>query len=512
MNNNFGLWSGNSTSSFNVGSKSFLGQISSDKINQNNTDIYSTIEKLKKNIKKPNILICGYTGSGKTSIIQSLLGEDLVTADKVGAGLPITQDYEMYENEMIRIWDSKGLEPDKGEDNFISETKNFIYEMQQLPNVDDHIHIFWYVINGAGSKVTPTDLKIIEIFPKESTILIISKIDTAKRAKNIQEIEDIKKILINKANISEESIICTSDIEGGRKGIDELFEYSLKILPNAYKKAFEEAQRINLERKLNLIESKEKEANNIIVQAINKSKTDNIITIYNANINIVSHLSALYMIDKKYIESIIYSLSYMSLFSLQPQGFFSIFAGDEKFIDSMIFTSGFGHYVKDEIKRLAIAIARGDNIEVVDIDDDNVFTNYLNKYKKNIKCNNVDDLVKRISKDENLILLHGDLAKDIYKIKTLKNNLWAILISSLVVIIPTLFVPMVNIAVAGILGAGIAAALGVRGINVLILLIKGGTLIFGGGISGAKKVLEILRNKYDIILDKKSSLLIRCQK
>ena len=369
----------------------------------------------------------------------------------------------MYENEMIRIWDSKGLEPDKGEDNFINETKNFIYKMQQLPNVDNHIHIYWYVINGAGSKVTPTDLKIIEIFPKESTVIIISKIDTAIRPKNIQEIEDIKNVLINKASISEESIICTSDIEGGRKGIDELFEYSLKILPNAYKKAFEEAQRINLEKKLNLIESKEKEADNIILQAVNKSKTDNILTIYNANIDIVSHLSALYIIDKKYIESIVYSLSYMSLFSLQPKGFFSIFAGDEKFIDSMIFTSGFGNYVKDEIKRLAIAIARGDNIEVVETDNDGIFTNYLNRYKKNIQCNNVDDLVKRISNNENLILLHGDLAKDVYKIKTLKNNLWAILISSLALIIPTLFIPMVNAVVAGILGVGIAAALGVRG-------------------------------------------------
>ena len=105
--------------------------------------------------------------------------------------------------------------------------------------------------------------------------------------------------------------------------------------------------------------------------------------------------------------------------------------------------------------------------------------------------------------------MHGDLAKDIYKIKTLKNNLWAILISSLALIIPALLMPMVNIVVGGILGVGIAAALGVRGINVLILIIKAGTLLFGGGISGAKKVLEILRNKYDIILDKQNSLLIR---
>ena len=506
MENNFGMSSGISVSSFNVGSKSFLGKISSDKINQNNTDVYSIIEKLKKNIKKPNILICGYTGSGKTSIIQSLLGEEKVPQDRIKDGEPATQDYIKYSNDLVTIWDSKGLEPDKGEDEFINRTRDFIRKMQDSSrNVDDHIHIFWYVIQGFGGRVTNTDLKIIDIFPKESTVVIISKIDITREKQFIA----IKEKLMNDGKIPEDRIICTNNIEAGRKGIDELFEYSLKILPNAYKKAFEEAQRINLEKKLNLIESKEQEADNIILQAVNKSKTDNILTIYNANIDIVSHLSALYIIDKKYIESIVYSLSYMSLFSLQPKGFFSIFAGDEKFIDSMIFTSGFGNYVKDEIKRLAIAIARGDNIEVVETDNDGIFTNYLNRYKKNIQCNNVDDLVKRISNNENLILLHGDLAKDVYKIKTLKNNLWAILISSLALIIPTLFIPMVNAVVAGILGVGIAAALGVRGINVLILIIKAGSLLFGGGISGAKKVLEILRNKYDIILGKQNSLLIK---
>ena len=467
-------------------------------------DFYKQYEKEKEKYKRPNILICGYTGSGKTSIIQSLLGEDLVPADKIGAGLPVTQDYEMYENELVRIWDSQGLEPDKGEYEFIERTKKFISEIQNRPNVDDHIHIFWYVVSAGVSKVTPTDLKIMEIFPRESRIVIISKKDIARQ----NTIKGMKNVLIN-GNIPENKIICTTDIEAGREGIKELYELSLKILPDAYKTAFEEAQRIDIENKLKLIESKEKDADNIILQAVNESKTDNVSAIYDTNIDIVSRLSSLYMIDKKYIENIIYSLSYISLFSLQPSGFFSIFAGDEKFIDSMIFTSGFGHYVKHEIKRLSIAIAKDDNIELIETDNDNIFEDYLNKYKENIKCSNVDDLVKKISNNENLIFMHGDLAKDIYKIKTLKNNLWAILISSLALIIPALLMPMVNIVVGGILGVGIAAALGVRGINVLILIIKAGTLLFGGGISGAKKVLEILRNKYVIILDKQNSLLIR---
>lgn len=200
----------------------------------------NTIKNLKTFNKKPNILICGYTGVGKTSIIQALLGKDSVPDNEVGhEAKPKTQYYREHENELIRIWDSKGLEPDKGQDEFIRMTEEFIRKRQDKSNnVDDHIHIFWYAISVGIGKVTDTDLKIISIFPKESALIIISKIDLDKRGTTV---EAIKRRLIKDGNIAEDRIILTTDIESGRIGIKELYEKSLEILPEAYKTAFEEA-------------------------------------------------------------------------------------------------------------------------------------------------------------------------------------------------------------------------------------------------------------------------------
>ena len=210
-------------------------------------DFLNKVEEEKKKYKRPNILICGYTGAGKTSIIQALLGKDLVPDNKIGhEANPMTQDYDRYENSYIGIWDSKGLEPDKGQDEFVERTKNHIRKIQENKNVDEHIHIFWYAISVGVGKVTGTDLKIINSFPKESTLVIISKIDLDRKNRVV---EAIKRELTNNG-IPEDRIILTND--EAKEGIEELYEKSLAILPEAYKTAFEEAQRINIEKAIQI--------------------------------------------------------------------------------------------------------------------------------------------------------------------------------------------------------------------------------------------------------------------
>lgn len=153
--------------------------------------------KENKKYKRPNILICGYTGAGKTSIIQALLGKDLVQQNKIN-------DRERQD---------------------ISN------------NVDYHIHIFLYVISAGVERITPTDLKIINIFPKESTMVIIRKKDKDNRSKTV---EAYKKKLIGDGNIPEDKIICTTDIEGGRVGkknfMKKVWKYYPKLIKVHFKK------------------------------------------------------------------------------------------------------------------------------------------------------------------------------------------------------------------------------------------------------------------------------------
>ena len=99
----------------------------------------------KQCYKRPNILVCGYTGSGKSSLVKAILG-DIVPDDAIGEGKPKTMGYDCYQNELVCIWDSKGLELGETEEQFTNETHNFIRERQNDPNVDNHVHLIWYTI------------------------------------------------------------------------------------------------------------------------------------------------------------------------------------------------------------------------------------------------------------------------------------------------------------------------------------------------------------------------------
>ena len=472
-------------------------------------DFLNKVEEEKKKYKRPNILICGYTGAGKTSIIQALLGKDLVPDNKIGhEANPMTQDYDRYENSYIEIWDSKGLEPDKGQDEFVERTKNHIRKIQENKNVDEHIHIFWYAISVGVGKVTGTDLKIINTFPKESTLIIISKADLDKRNETVKA---IKKRLIEDGNIAKNRIILTTDIEGGKIGIKELYENSLKIMPEAYKNAFEEAQRINIEKAIQIKKEKDKKANYIILKYINEIRIYGDINKVNIKISsMLAELSNLYGLNEKYTNNFALPLLTLLYAFFYPKGILELFNIENKDIDLIILISSIANYCKDKFEELSISIIENKQIETIDNSNKNFFNAYMQKYRSKILCYSESQLANMINKEENLILLIGDLAKNIYKIKSLKNNIWAIIISSIAALVPLLigFAPM-GMAASVILGVGVTAALGIRAVNVLLALTKAGSLIFGGKVFGAKRILDMLRNNYDILYDKNKSLLIR---
>lgn len=224
----------------------------------------------------------------------------------------------------------------------------------------------------------------------------------------------------------------------------------------------------------------------------------------------IAELSNLYGLNEKYINNFALPL-FTSLYAytfFYPKGIFELFDTENKNIDLIILISSIANYCKDKFEELSISIIKNKQIET--IDNKYSFDNYMQKYRNKILCDSESQLANMINKEENLILLIGDLAKNIYKIKSLKNNIWAIIISSIAALVPLLigFAP-IGMAASVILGVGVTAALGIRAVNVLLALIKAGSLIFGGKVFGAKRILDMLRNNYDILYDKNKSLLIK---
>ena len=351
-------------------------------------DFLNKVEEEKKKYKRPNILICGYTGAGKTSIIQALLGKDLVPDNKIGhEANPMTQDYDRYENSYIGIWDSKGLEPDKGQDEFVERTKNHIRKIQENKNVDEHIHIFWYAISVGVGKVTGTDLKIINSFPKESTLVIISKIDLDRKNRVV---EAIKRELINNG-ISEDRIILTND--EAKEGIEELYEKSLAILPEAYKTAFEEAQRIDIEKAVNKVKEKNKAAAGIIAGATVSSGTiaanpipisDSLI-ITPIQIGMIASLAALYGLNKEQLKHQALPLVARTVGMITASSLAKLIPGLGNALNSAVavmITGALGWFVQNQFEKMAIAKVKGEPAPTIDFDF-SVFAELLKNYKKN---------------------------------------------------------------------------------------------------------------------------------
>ena len=212
--------------------------------------------------KRPNILVCGYTGSGKSSLVKAILG-DVVPDSAIGNGAPKTMGYDCYENDLVKIWDSKGLELGETESEFMDQTRNFVRSRQEDPNVDNHIHLVWYTIQGPGARVTDCDKNLIRnIFTTKNVIVVVTKDDITRENQRIA----LKEVIME-AGVPEERIIFTCDDEGGAKGCKELMNLSYAMLPEAYKDAFMEAQRIDREAKIQAVRDKAGKAKAIIATA-----------------------------------------------------------------------------------------------------------------------------------------------------------------------------------------------------------------------------------------------------
>ena len=115
-----------------------------------------------------NILLIGKTGVGKSTFANYLFDTERFDT---GDGNPVTgwgdnfQNYSFlpYEgNSRVRInvYDSVGLEPDNY-DKWIDKLRNFLKDKSSKDNPNDQIHIVFYMLNGAGSRIEDTEIEII---------------------------------------------------------------------------------------------------------------------------------------------------------------------------------------------------------------------------------------------------------------------------------------------------------------------------------------------------------------
>ena len=338
--------------------------------------------------KRPNILVCGYTGSGKTSLTKAILG-DLVPDQAIGDGRPKTMGYDCYENNLVRIWDSKGLENGQAEDEFTAHTREFVRQRQDDPNVDNHIHLVWYTIQGSGARVTDCDLNLIRnIFNPEHVIVVVTKVDATR-----QRQRDALVQALAEAGIPEERIVFTSDAESGAIGCKELMLLSYKMLPDAYKDAFMEAQRIDQEARIQAIMDKRGKAKAIVTTAVTAAVAAGAIPIPLSDaavlipiqITMIASLAGLYGLKEEAIKqsALPFVAKLVGIFA--ASSILKLIPGLGSAVNATVagtLTAAMGMFVRSNFEDTAIAKVKGLPVPQLSFDVE-LFKKFYEEYKKN---------------------------------------------------------------------------------------------------------------------------------
>ncbi|MDF7822918.1 GTPase domain-containing protein [Pontiellaceae bacterium B12227] len=146
--------------------------------------------------KSCNVLVVGWTGAGKSSLVNYLTGAPVA---QVGVGTPQTDrdDVPSYQASFgdikMRLFDSWGTENDK-----VSEWKNRIRKIVEKGHGGSTIGAVWfhvvvYCISCGNSRVQDLDCEMIQYFRSEgfSVVIALTKADQADDA----QMMDLKRTL-----------------------------------------------------------------------------------------------------------------------------------------------------------------------------------------------------------------------------------------------------------------------------------------------------------------------------
>jgi uncharacterized protein (DUF697 family)/GTP-binding protein EngB required for normal cell division len=122
---------------------------------------------------KPAILVCGQTGTGKSSIINFRLRKPAAIvgnrAESVKNGFPPPK----YENNAVIFYDCDGYEIGSTDD-----YKNKLIRFLVKKTGNSGIHLVWYTINAAAHRVTDFDREIVNLISQKFYVyILLTKID-----------------------------------------------------------------------------------------------------------------------------------------------------------------------------------------------------------------------------------------------------------------------------------------------------------------------------------------------
>ena len=219
-------------------------------------------------MKKGNVLVIGNSGTGKSTLINAVLGSDVA---KTGWGIGGTSKHlSIYENDAIsfRLIDTIGFEP-----NFlkahqaINAVKKWSKESVKEGNEENQINVIWFCVDGTSSKLFPKTIKELSkatsMWPSVPVIVVITKsYSVPDRERNIEMIhkafamqKGYSKNLHKIIPVVASTYVLNDSAFAAPEGIAELIDATNEVMPSGIKASEKDIAAFKISRKRALAQS-----------------------------------------------------------------------------------------------------------------------------------------------------------------------------------------------------------------------------------------------------------------
>ncbi len=190
-----------------------------------------------------NIIVTGQTGVGKSTLINAIFRKRL--ADE-SIGRPVTQHVQRHDvsGVPVTIYDTPGIELGDSKDAVIREFKKTIRQSRKA-SPHDLIHVLWYCIDAGQTRVQDYDTEIVRALAQEiPVILVFTQCIDDERADALEQTIAEANLPIVDAHpvrtLARPRNVGGTTIEP--RGLEELVRLTHRILPEAVRRAFTNAQ------------------------------------------------------------------------------------------------------------------------------------------------------------------------------------------------------------------------------------------------------------------------------
>lgn len=193
------------------------------------------------------VLIAGRSGVGKSTLINAVFQGDLAAT---GHGRPVTREIREYQKPgmPISLIDSRGLELDRYSET-LGELERLVRDRQRDPDPNRHVHSAWVCITEDSRRVDDGEIQVVEMLSK-SEVPVLGVITKARSDRGFRaEVQRLLPLAKNVISVRALREVLDEGTELPPRGLEDLVDATLSLIPEGQKTAFVAAQRVSLSLK-----------------------------------------------------------------------------------------------------------------------------------------------------------------------------------------------------------------------------------------------------------------------